>query len=188
MSNIYVKIPGVPGEATTPGYGEQIECTGMTLGIDLPVIPTGSARSEGASIHGAIELQHVLDSATPKLRAKATGGDNLGTVVISRTRVIGGATKLVDRLILLRAALASVFIDTPLKSDGSGPADGVIEVFSLDYDEIQWEHSLYTGNTKSDTLIGSWSTTTQSVNVDTPEEIAKAQQEADAAAASEGVS
>ena len=184
MSTIYVKIPDVPGEATTPGYVGQIECTGMTLGIDLPVIPTGSARSEGASIHGAIELQHQLDKATPKLRAKAASGDNLGTVVISRTRTVGGDVRLIDRLILLRAALASVFIDTPVKPDGTGPADGLIEVFSLDYDEIQWEYSLYTGNTKSNTLIGSWSTTTQAVDVSTPEEIAAAQQ----AAESEGAS
>ena len=60
--------------------------------------------------------------------------------------------------------IVSVSIDTPVDDQGQ-PADVPVETFALDYEEIKWEHKVYEQGVSSDTIAGSYDTTTLSTTV-----------------------
>ena len=164
MSNILVKIPGIEGEATLPGYEGQIQCQAMQHGIDLPVVSQGAARTEGASIHASIMLVHEIDKSTPLLRLQTAQTTNLASVVITRMRMVGQEPKPAEIITLGTAELVSVYLETPLGQDGR-PADMPVEVFVIDYEEIKWEYKYYVGGVEDSTVAGSYSTHTLSTAV-----------------------
>lgn len=165
MSNILVKIPGIEGESTFSGYERQIQCDGMQHGIDLPVVASGTSRTEGASIHGSIVLTHNIDKATPGLRLNTAQSTNLSEVVITRFRMVGQSAKPAEIITLGNAELVAVYLDTPLNADASGPDEMPKEVFLLDYEEIKWEYKYYRDGTERGTVIGSYSTDTMSTSL-----------------------
>ena len=169
MSNIIVEIPNVPGESTLEGYVDQIDCTAIQHGIDMPVVAKSTARTEGVSIHGSITLYHQVDKATPVLRLKAAQSADLGTVKIRRFRTADGVTSPAEIITLGGAQVVAVYLDTPLGDDAAEneivPADMPVEVFTLDYTQIKWEYKYKPlGGTES-TIAGSYSTTSRSATV-----------------------
>ena len=165
MSRIAVKIDTIGGDIVGTDYAGQISCTGMQLGVDLQVVSHGTQRTEGASIHGAVMLAHAIDKATPLLRAATAGSTSLGKVVITRLRQLGDNVQPAEIITLGSARLVAMYLDTPLKADGSGPEDFPVEVFVLDYDEIKWEYPIYEDGILSSTAMGSYSTTTMNSTV-----------------------
>ena len=163
MAEYMVKINSIPGESELAGYEEQIECGSMHHAIDLPVVATGATRTEGASRHGAIELTHSIDKATPLLRHAASAGTNLGQVVITRMRMIGGSSKLAETITLANTYVVRVDTDTTLDAAQQRPAEEPTEAFSLDYSEIKWETKWYVDGLEKATVRGGWSTATQAV-------------------------
>lgn len=155
MSDIQVKFvdADIKGDSAVAGYAEAVACTGMQHGIDLQVVSAAATRIEGASVHGSIILQHRVDRATPKLRKAAAEGTSLGKVVITRTRTAADAVQAIETITISDAEVGEVHLVTPLQSDGSGPVDQPIEVFSLDYGEIRWTHG-------ASNVEGTWSTST----------------------------
>ena len=171
MSNIIVEIPNVPGESTLEGYVDQIDCTAMQHGIDMPVVAKSTARTEGVSIHGSVTLYHEVDKATPLLRLKAAQSADLGTVIIRRFRTADGVTSPAEIITLGGAQVVAVYLDTPLSDDPQAagnentPADMPIEVFTLDYAEIKWEYKYKPAGGTESTISGSYSTTNMSTSV-----------------------
>ena len=163
MAEFMVRINSIPGESELTGYADQIECGSMHHAIDLPVVATGATRTEGASRHGAIELTHSIDKATPLLRHAASAGTNLGQVVITRMRMIGGSSKLAETITLANAYVVRVDTDTTLDAAQQRPAEEPTEAFSLDYSEIKWETKWYVDGDEKGTVRGGWSTATQAV-------------------------
>lgn len=168
MSNIIVEIPNVPGESTLEGYADQIDCFAIQHGIDMPVVATATARTEGVSLHGSVMLYHAVDKATPLLRLKAAQSADLGTVVIRRFRTADGETSPAEIITLGNAQVVAVFLETPLGNHAAGPgaeaapADMPFEVFTLDYTQIKWEYKYKPlGGTES-TISGSYSTRSRS--------------------------
>ena len=169
MSNIIVEIPNVPGESTLDGYLDQIACTAMQHGIDMPVVAKSTARTEGVSIHGSVTLYHEIDKATPLLRLKAAQSADLGTVVIRRFRTADGVTSPAEIITLGGAQVVAVYLDTPLSDNSSEaagnentPADMPVEVFTLDYTQIKWEYKYKPAGGTESTISGSYSTTSRS--------------------------
>ena len=163
MSNIVVKISGVDGESDLVGYEGQIACQSMRHAIDLPVVSRGSARTEGASRHGAIELAHAFDSASPMLRLAASAGTNLGEAVITRMRMVGGTLNVAEVITLTNTYVVRVDVQTPLDPATSEPAEDPVEVFSLEYSDIHWDYKYYVNGSEVGSVQGGWSTTTLSV-------------------------
>ncbi len=153
MSDILVKIESINGESSLTNYDGQIECVTMRHTIDLPVVATSSTRTEGASGHGAIELTHAIDRASPLLRAEASAGTNLGTVVITRMGMVDGESQAVETITLKNVYIIRVDVETPLDPSTMLPVDEPQETFALEYNEIVWNFA--TGNAR-----GGWSTAT----------------------------
>ena len=163
MAEYMVKINSIPGESLLAGYTDQIECGSMHHAIDLPVVATGATRTEGASRHGAIELTHSIDKATPLLRHAASAGTNLGEVVITRMRMVGGSSKLAETITLSNAYVVRVDTDTTLDATKQQPTEEPTEAFSLDYSEIKWVAKHYVHGDDKGSVRGGWSTATQSI-------------------------
>ena len=148
-----------------PDYEGAITCRSFKHGIDLPVVAKGSDRTDGASIHGSIVLEHEIDAATPALREACAKSANIDDVTITRTKMIGGEVKAADITKLKTAKIVNVYLDTPVDPESGKPVDMPVEFFVLDYEEIKWEHKVYVNGVASDTLAGSYDTTTMSTTV-----------------------
>ncbi len=161
MSAIFVKVPDVDGEAVQSNYVDQIECFSMHHAIELPIIPTGSSRTEASSEHGPIMLAHNIDKASPVLRHKALSGANLGEVVITRMRMIDGSLQKAETVTLQNAYLMRVDTYTPIDPAENLPGDQPYEVLSFSYDQINWEVVKYEAGTNTGTVAGGYSTAMQ---------------------------
>ena len=165
MSRICVDM-GIEGEETLTDYADQITCRAMQHGIDMPVVSNVADRTEGASVHGSIVLEHEVDKASPILREYCAKGTNIADVTITRVK-LGGGTEgplAADVTKLKTVKIVSVSLDTPVDEQGQ-PADVPVETFALDYEEIKWEHKVYEHGVSSDTIAGSYDTTTLSKTV-----------------------
>ena len=165
MSHFAVEISGIGGEETLSDYAGAITCRSMKHGIDLPVVAKGSDRTDGSSIHGSIVLEHEIDAATPALREACAKSLNIDDVAITRTKMVGGSVQAADITKLKNAKVVNVFLDTPMDPSTGKATDMPVEFFVLDYDEIKWEHKVYVNGVASDTLAGSYDTTTMSTTV-----------------------
>ena len=165
MSHIIVEITDIPGEEGLTGFEGQITCRAMQHGVDMPVLAKGSDRTEGASVHASIVLEHNIDKASPLLREACARGTNISDVTITRIKVVGGTSQAADIVKLKTVKLVYVYLDTPFQEDAGEPADMPVEVFALDYEEIKWEHKVYEHGVASDTIAGSYDTGTLSNTV-----------------------
>ena len=163
MSEIMVNFSGanIDGESRMKGYVGQVECVAMRHAIHLPVTAQGTARTEAVSRHGAIELVHSIDKASPALRLAASAGTNLKKVKITRLRNVKGTVRPAEIISLNNVYVVRVDVDTPVDPLTNLPMDDVEETFSLEYTDIQWDYKYGGGS-----VLGSWSTANQETDVD----------------------
>ena len=166
MSHIIVQMgANLTGDETLTGYVDGITCRAMQHGVDMPVVSNKSDRTEGASVHASIVLEHELDSASPKLRNACANGTNIAEVTITRIKVVGATAQVADVTKLKTVKIVSVALDTPVDEEGQ-PTDVPVETFALDYEEIKWEHKTYKNDgTLDGTIAGSYDTSTLSKTV-----------------------
>jgi type VI secretion system Hcp family effector len=163
MSHIIVQL-GIEGEETLSGFESAITCRAMQHGIDMPVVSNIADRTEGASVHGSIVLEHEIDKSSPILREYCAKGTNIAEVTITRIKVLGGEPRPADVTKLKTAKIVSVSVDTPVDDQGQA-TDMPVETFALDYQEIKWEHKAYEHGVATDTIAGSYDTATLSTTV-----------------------
>ena len=163
MSHIIVQM-GIDGEETLTDYADGIRCRAMQHGIDMPVVANTADRTEGASVHGSILLEHEVDKASPILREYCAKGTNVPTVTITRIKLVGTKAEPADVTKLATVKIVSVSLDTPTDDQGR-PTDMPIETIALDYQEIKWEHKVYNNGKVSDTIAGSYDTDQLSTTV-----------------------
>ena len=165
MSHFAVAITDIPGEETLVNWQDQITCRSMKHGIDMPVVAKGADRTDGASMHGSIVLEHDIDAATPAIRLACAQTTNISDVTITRIKALGEDYQAADITKLKTVKIVDVYLDTPLDLENGTPADMPVEVFVLDYEEIKWEHKVYVNGVASDTIAGSYDTTAMSTTV-----------------------
>ena len=163
MSRIAVEITDIDGEETLTDYADQITCTSMQHGVDLPVVATGTDRTDGASMHGSMVLEHAVDKASPALRLACAQSTNITDVKI--TRLTGANNQASDITTLKTCKIVNVYLDTPLDAETGLPDDMPSEFFVIDYEEIKWEHKTYVDGVLGDTISGTYDTTTMSTTV-----------------------
>jgi len=162
MSTIFVKIGNIEGEADHPNYKGQISCVAMRHAISLPVV-SAAVRVEGTSTHGPVVLTHQVDKASPILKQAVLTGANLGTVVITRLRTIGGQARPTEEIKLSNVFVVRVDVETPVDEATLELSDELLETVHLEYSDISWSQKRYVGDIESGTVEGRWSVSTQSV-------------------------
>ena len=169
MSRFAVEITDIDGEETLTDFANQIACSSMQHGVDLPVVATGTDRTDGASMHGSIVLEHPVDSASPKLRLACAESTNITDVKITRLKPVGSdgnsSMQAADITTLKTCKIVNVWLDTPFDPGTGQPADMPSEVFVIDYEEVKWEHKIYVNGVLDDTISGTYDTTTMSTTV-----------------------
>ena len=143
MSDYVVQIDTIEGESNmTVGTGtatkKLIDCLSLHHAIELVVTNTSSTRVSGTSSHGPIELTHVIDAASPKIRHACASATNLGTVIIKRVASATAGNAALETITLSNAYVVRVDTDTPVDSQTALPADEPRESFAIEYDEITW--------------------------------------------------
>lgn len=165
MSRYAVSITGIDGDETLTDYEDQIKCSSIRHGIDCPVIATGTDRTDGASMHGSVVLEHALDKASPALRLACAANTNIADVVITR---LTGANNLKSDVITLKTCkIVEVYLDTPL-DDATGAPEVPAEFFAIDYEEIKWKRIKYVDGIQTDTMSGEYDTATMSTTTSIP--------------------
>ena len=154
MSNILVNIPNVNGSSTISGHADEIECSAIGHAISKQMVAKAT-RTEGASRHGAIELTHLIDRASPKLKDLATKGTVLNTVTIDELRMVGEEFQSIYKMELSNAVVVRVEVDTPVDPTTNEPG-APTETFSLTYSKIDWTYTPYDGATKQPAVTGSF--------------------------------
>ena len=170
MSRFAVDITDIDGEETLTDFADQIACNSMQHGVDLPVVAAGTDRTDGASMHGSIVLEHTIDKASPKLRLACAESTNITDVKITRLKSVAGSDgqsslQASDITTLKTCKIINVYMDTPFDAASGEPADMPSEFFVIDYEEIKWEHKIYSNGVLDDTISGTYDTTTMSTTV-----------------------
>ena len=168
MSTIVVNMTGagINGECALDGYADWIQCESMRHAIDVPVSAKGTSRLLAVSNHGAVELTHAIDQATPGLHLAASQGQNLGTVTLSRLGTIGSASQAIETIYLGSVYVVRVDVDTQMDMTVLEPGDAIRETFALDYSEIRWEYNLFNAaGLAAGTVGGSWSVQSENKDV-----------------------
>lgn len=160
MSDILVQISKAPGEGMVASFEGQIECTSARHVVDLPVVSTSADRTEGTSGHGAYELTHSIDNATPHLREALARGTNFGTAVISIMQNLAGEYQAGQTITLENAYVTEMRVETPLDPETGLPSEEPQEMFALTYSGITWaiKTAKQEGDTTTiDTVSGTYS-------------------------------
>ena len=156
MSTIYVNIADHPGEAAKTGtYKDQIACSAMRHAVKLSVVAGLKDRVQETANNGPIALTHAVDKASPKLKASAMAGAELGQIVITRVSTIAGATRPVETITLGdETYIVRVDVDTPIVQSTLELSDELMETFYIAYGSIQWSYDTYEGNVKKSAIVG----------------------------------
>lgn len=156
MTDFLLKIPTIKGESDAEV--DAIECSAMRHSIELPVLATGSDRTEGAAKHGAIELRKSIDKATPGLRYAAASGTNLGTVTIKRKRTGGAVAEIIE---LQNAFVVRYDLDTPYDPEAKEPGGDFAEIVALEYSRVSWTLTPFVNNAPQPNVVASYDVSTQ---------------------------
>jgi type VI secretion system secreted protein Hcp len=131
---IFLKIeePTVDGESKTKGFEKQVEVFGYQLGASNPSsVGTGSGSGAGKVSISSLNIQKLVDMATPKLFGACCNGTHFGKGTLT-VREAGG-TSPVDYLIL---ELKQVFVDT-ISWGGSQGGGKPSESISMSFAEVK---------------------------------------------------
>ncbi|MYE22978.1 MAG: type VI secretion system tube protein Hcp [Gammaproteobacteria bacterium] len=154
MSTILVNIPNVNGSSTISGHLDEIECRAIRHAMSKQMVAKAT-RTEGASRHGAFELTHGIDRATPKLKDLATKGTVHNTVVIEEMRMVGEEYETIYRFDLSNVVIVRVEVDTPVDPTTNEPGE-LTETFALAYTRVEWTYTPYDGTTKQPAVTGAY--------------------------------
>jgi type VI secretion system secreted protein Hcp len=124
----FLKLEGVPGEATATGHKDEIEIESFSMGVARPGGSAGSAQLSD------ISFVHVLDKASPLLILRCAQGTHIPTAVLT-CRTASGASPFV----FYRITLTDVIV-TSVSVGGASGSDRPTESFSLNYATIEWEY------------------------------------------------
>ena len=136
----FLKLEGVPGEATATGHKDEIEIESFSMGLSRPAATGGT--QTGTPRFTDISFTHLLDKASPILMLRCAQGTHIPTAVLT-CRTVGASSIAFYKIILTDVVVTSV------STGGASGGDRPMESFSLNYARIEWEYvpQLATGGT-----------------------------------------
>ena len=133
----FLKIDGIPGESSDDKHADWIELVGFKHMMDQPASATassaGGATAERVN-HGAFDIIHLIDKASPKLYEACCTGKHLKDATIELCRAGGDKMKYME--IKLEQVLVSKVEPQGLASDGFPN-----EKISFSYGKIKWTYT-----------------------------------------------
>jgi type VI secretion system secreted protein Hcp len=130
----FLKIDGIPGESTDDKHRDWIEILSFSHNLDQSASATassaGGATAERVN-HGAFNIVHLLDLASPKLHEACCTGKHIKEIVIELCRA--GSDKVKYAEIWLEQAIISA-ISLCSEEDADFPKEFV----SFSYGKIRW--------------------------------------------------
>ena len=105
-ANVYLELPGIPGESTATGFENQIELSSFQLGVGRNAAAKGPSFSE-------VSVTKQLDKSSPQLMLRTANGTTIPTAKVRFTTT--GAEK-VD--VYLRYCFTGVRITNFTQSSG----------------------------------------------------------------------
>ncbi len=140
---IYMKVPGIDGEATEASHAAWVEVTGLSSPLARRV-PDGAygtdAVSRGTLAFGPIEMTRRVDSASVLLARAAAVGQVFDAVHVHVTVPMGGGEKTVLEYELGKAVLVGHGLH--VTALGGGPQD-LSENLSIHFGKVRWTYKRY---------------------------------------------
>ena len=140
---IYMKVPGIDGEATEANHAGWVELSGLSSPVARKV-PDGAygtdAVSRGQLAFGPVEASRRVDAATVLLARAAAAGQVFDAVHIHVTQPMGGGEKTVLEYELGKAVLVGHGLH--VAAVGGGPQD-LSENLSIHFARIKWTYKRY---------------------------------------------
>jgi type VI protein secretion system component Hcp len=140
---IYMKVPGIDGEATEANHVGWIELSGLSSPIARKV-PDGAygtdAVSRGLLAFGPVEMSRRVDAASVLLARATAAGQVFDAVHLHVTVPMGGGEKTVLEYELGKAVLVSHGLN--VVALGGGPQD-LSENLSVQFARVKWTYKKY---------------------------------------------
>ena len=129
----FLKIEGVPGEATATGHKDEIDIESFSMGVARTVVTGGGGTQTGRPQFTDISFSHQLDKASPLLMLRCAQGTHIQTAVLT-CRTVGASSFVFYKITLTDVVVTSVSVG------GASGGDRPTESFSLNYARIEWEY------------------------------------------------
>lgn len=126
---IFAWVDDVPGECTTAGYVDWIECTGFGHGISLS--------THQLAQHIPVALEKKVDRTSPVLNHKLCMNDWIPFVYIDFTDSSAPSNRY------LRIELEDVFVDSVSQYNSAISSNAPIESVALNYRLVRWSLTRY---------------------------------------------
>lgn len=139
MSDIFVKLDGIPGECTDEKHKDWIEVLSYNHGVSQASAgsrSTGGAASASRCNHSDFSFVKCLDKTSAKLNLACCKGTHIKAVEVALCRATGEKTEY------MRYKLEDVMI-SGVRPGGSaqGGSDVPLEDISLNYGKITWTYT-----------------------------------------------
>ncbi len=141
-NDIFLKLKGIPGEATDKGYEKQIAIQGFSHSVHIPV---DKNKAVGEPQHGHIMISKVVDKSSPLLHQTCCIGQSIGEAVLTCLRAGGDKRVPYLEIKLQNAVISGVSVSGSSGSIGS-------EQVSISYNKIDWTYK----DAESNQTHGSW--------------------------------
>ena len=140
---IYMKLPGIDGEATEASHAGWVEVSGLSSPVARRV-PEGAygqdAVSRGTVSFGPVEITRRVDGATVLLARAAAAGQVFDAVHVHVTQPMGGGEKTVLEYELGRAVVVGHGVH--VVAVGGGPQE-MTENVSVQFAKVRWTYKRY---------------------------------------------
>lgn len=140
--NLFLSIPNIPGEATNPGFTNQIEVFSYSFGAsNTETIGSGSTASgAGKASLSDLSFTKLLDASSPLLLEALFSGKNItpsGTAVTLSVVRNSGETENSPETFLVYTLKGGVFVNSVQQSGSTGGDSSPEESVSLTFAQFE---------------------------------------------------
>jgi len=150
-TDMFLSLPGVPGESQDAKFPNQIVVLGYSHSITTP--PPASPGGASKSVHQPLKITKMVDRASPAINQAVCSGKVYTTAILTVVRTGGDRNKLIEY------ELGNVSI-TSVTANGSTTALLPTEEIALSYTTIKWTYYYQAANGTLTSYVGGWNTVT----------------------------
>ncbi|HET7624662.1 MAG TPA: type VI secretion system tube protein Hcp [Verrucomicrobiae bacterium] len=142
---IFLSIPGIPGESTAFNHTNDIVVESFSFGVSAGTAMVGGGGTTSPTFT-TISISKPLDKASPLLYVNCAAPKNLGTVVLTLRDSANGTNEF------YKVTMSDVTISS-VKTSGEIGEDRPTEFVTLSFKKIQWKYTPIDSNGKPGTPV-----------------------------------